>query len=102
MGGSARGHPPRGRCPGAGEVDSRERRLVGLDQRPGSTRITQHKESRPKVTSRLLRGAVMKPYAWAMLGLGRWVAGGEGGTRWLSSQTPPPNIGPQQNRPFNP
>src|SRR5207253_6820405 len=28
MGRSARGDPPRGRCPGASEVDSRERRLV--------------------------------------------------------------------------
>ena len=44
----------------------------------------------------------MKPYAWALLGLGLWVAGAEGGTRWVSGQTPPPTIGPQQNRSFNP
>ena len=46
----------------------------------------------------------MKPYAWAVLGLGLWVAGGEGGTRWAVGQTPPPTIEPQQNRsnPFNP
>jgi len=43
----------------------------------------------------------MKQYAWAMLGLGLWVAGVEGGTRWVASQAPPPTIGPQQNR-FNP
>jgi len=46
----------------------------------------------------------MKRYAWAMLGLGLWVGGVEGTTRWVSGQTPPPMIGPQQNRsnPFNP
>jgi hypothetical protein len=46
----------------------------------------------------------MKPHAWALLGLGLWVAGLEGGTRSVSGQTPPPTIGPQQNRsnPFNP
>src|SRR5436309_14205503 len=46
----------------------------------------------------------MKPYPWAMLGLGLWVAGVEGGTRCVLGQTPPPTIGPQQNRsnPFNP
>jgi hypothetical protein len=44
----------------------------------------------------------MKRHAWALLGLGLWVAGVEGGTRWLSGQTPPPTIGPQQNRSFNP
>src|SRR5437879_9093202 len=44
----------------------------------------------------------MKRYAWAMLGLGLWVAGMEGGTRWALGQTPPPTIGPQQNRSFNP
>lgn len=44
----------------------------------------------------------MKRHAWALLGLGLWVAGVEGGTRWVSGQTPPPTIGPQQNRSFNP
>src|SRR5256886_14244935 len=44
----------------------------------------------------------MKRYAWALLGLGLWVAGMEGGTRWALGQTPPPTIGPQQNRSFNP
>ncbi len=37
----------------------------------------------------------MKRHAWALLGLGLWVAGVEGGTRWVSGQTPPPTIGPQ-------
>src|SRR2546423_2332535 len=73
-----------------------------LDQRPGSTSITWHKESRPKVTSRSQEERWMKRYAWAMLGLGLWVAGMEGGTRWALGQTPPPTIGPQQNRSFNP
>src|SRR5438067_8074421 len=46
----------------------------------------------------------MKPYAWAILGLGLWVAGVDGGTRWALGQAPAPAIGPQQNRsnPFNP
>src|SRR5256885_12578720 len=43
----------------------------------------------------------MKRHAWALLGLGLWVAGVEGGTRWALGQTPPPTIGPQQNRSFN-
>src|SRR6266513_2736181 len=73
-----------------------------LDQRSGSTSITWHKESRPKVTSRSQEERWMKRYAWAMLGLGLWVAGMEGGTRWALGQTPPPTIGPQQNRSFNP
>src|SRR2546430_3972141 len=37
----------------------------------------------------------MKRYAWALLGLGLWVAGMEGGTRWALGQTPPPTIGPR-------
>src|SRR6266566_1506743 len=57
MGGSARGDPPRGRRPGAGEVDSRERRLVvwisALE-----ARVSLGTRSRPKVTSRSPRGAV--------------------------------------------
>src|SRR5204862_6154374 len=46
----------------------------------------------------------MKPYAWAILGLGLWVAGVDGGTRWALGQAPAPAIGPQQNRSnlFNP
>src|SRR5437762_13271230 len=46
----------------------------------------------------------MKPYAWAILGLGLWVAGVDGGTRWALGQAPAPAIGTQQNRsnPFNP
>ena len=46
----------------------------------------------------------MKRYAWAMLGLGLWVAGAEGGTRWVLGQAPSPTIGSQQNRgtAFNP
>src|SRR6266568_4018353 len=102
MGGSARRNPPRGRCPGAGEVDSRERRLVvwisGLEARVslGTRRAV------PKVTSRSQEERWMKRYAWALLGLGLWVAGMEGGTRWALGQTPPPTIGPQQNRSFNP
>src|SRR5712664_3863973 len=44
----------------------------------------------------------MKPDAWAWRGLGLWVGGVEGGTRWVLGQTPPPTIGPQQNRSFNP
>jgi hypothetical protein len=31
----------------------------------------------------------MTRYAWALLGLGLWVAGGEGGSRWASGQAPP-------------
>jgi hypothetical protein len=45
----------------------------------------------------------MKRYAWAMLGLGLWVAGAEGGTRWALGQAPSPTTGSQQNRStFNP
>src|SRR5690348_7986328 len=50
----------------------------------------------------------MKQYAWAMLGLGLWVAGagapGWGGIRSALGQTPSPTIGSQQNRSssFNP
>ena len=46
----------------------------------------------------------MTRYAWAFLSLGLWVTGAAGGARSASGQTPPPAIGPQQNRsnPFNP
>ena len=46
----------------------------------------------------------MKRYAWAMLGLGLWVAGAVGGTRQAGGQAPSPTIGSQQSRSslFNP
>src|ERR1041385_8477558 len=46
----------------------------------------------------------MKRYAWAMLGLGLWVAGAVGGTRQAVGQAPSPTIGSQQSRSslFNP
>jgi len=88
--------------PGAREVDSRERRLVGLIQRPGSMSLTQHKESRPEFTSRSPRGAVDEAVRLGIAGARALGSGAEGGTRWVSGQTPPPTIGPQQNRSFNP
>jgi len=46
----------------------------------------------------------MRRHAWAVLGLGLWVAGVEGGSRPAVGQTPRPMIEPQQNRssPFKP
>src|SRR5438876_979172 len=102
MGRSARGDPPRGRCPGTGEVDSRERRLVVWISALAARVSLGTRRAVPKVTSRSQEERWMKRYAWAMLGLGLWVAGMEGGTRWALGQTPPPTIGPQQNRSFNP
>src|SRR5206468_12401222 len=102
MGRSARGAPPRGRCPGTGEVDSRERRLVVWISALAARVSLGTRRAVPKVTSRSQEERWMKRYAWAMLGLGLWVAGMEGGTRWALGQTPPPTIGPQQNRSFNP
>src|SRR5438876_9948868 len=98
MGGPARGDASTRRCARVGEVDSRERRLVVLDQRPGFT-VSSATRRLTGIIFRLHRSSGMMRHAWAVLGLGLWLAGVQGGS--LAAQTP---IGPQQNRsnPFNP
>src|SRR5881396_582448 len=81
MGRSARGDPPRGRCPGAGEVDSGERRLVvwisALEARVSLGTLAQGEPSQSHVS--FARGAVDEA---VRLGIAGARALGSGDGRW--------------------
>src|SRR5207245_2154718 len=95
-----RGDAPLGRRPGARPVDSRERRpLVSFSALAVPVSHATQGE-RSKGTFSFAEERWMKRYAWAVLGLGLWVAGMQA----AGGQTPQPTVELKQNypNPFNP